>query len=159
MSPSTTVRVSSFKVLVPRYWKRELAPCMYGLSKKNPCRWVVVMPRYPSPVAPPGTERVVRTLMVAYKGRDQCVPTCKVPRFHPASCADDQPGLDYFRWVWRPMGLETTQDLDLVATAHCLQQPAVAPARWQDAGVWVSCFFAAADRQPGKEGKQLTRFE
>ena len=42
------------------------------------CRWVVVMPRFPSPVAPPGTERLVRTLMVAYKGRDQCVPVCKV---------------------------------------------------------------------------------
>ena len=36
------------------------------------------MPRFPSPVAPPGTERLVRTLMVAYKGRDQCVPSCKV---------------------------------------------------------------------------------
>lgn len=42
------------------------------------CRWVVIMPRFPSPVAPPGTERVVRTLMVTYKGRDQCVPICKV---------------------------------------------------------------------------------
>ena len=42
------------------------------------CRWVVVMPRFPSPVAPPGTESLVRTLMVAYKGRDQCVPSCKV---------------------------------------------------------------------------------
>ncbi len=41
-------------------------------------RLVVVMPRFPSPVAPPGTERLVRTLMVAYKGRDQCVPVCKV---------------------------------------------------------------------------------
>ena len=36
------------------------------------------MPRFPSPVALPGTERLVRTLMVAYKGRDQCVPSCKV---------------------------------------------------------------------------------
>ena len=36
------------------------------------------MPRFPSPVAPPGTERLVRTLMVAYKGRDQVVPVCKV---------------------------------------------------------------------------------
>ena len=42
------------------------------------------MPRYPSPVAPPGTERVVRRLMVAYKGRDQCVPACKVPRTSPS---------------------------------------------------------------------------
>ena len=41
-------------------------------------RLIVVMPRFPSPVAPPGTERLVRTLMVAYKGRDQCVPVCKV---------------------------------------------------------------------------------
>lgn len=41
-------------------------------------RLIVVMPRFPSPVAPPGTERLVRTLMVAYKGRDQCVPMCKV---------------------------------------------------------------------------------
>jgi hypothetical protein len=39
---------------------------------------VVIMPRYPSPVAPSGTERVVRTLLVAFKGRDQCVPACKV---------------------------------------------------------------------------------
>ena len=36
------------------------------------------MPRFPSPVAPAGTERLVRTLMVAYKGRDQVVPVCKV---------------------------------------------------------------------------------
>lgn len=42
------------------------------------CRWVVVMPRYPSPAAPPGTERLVRMLLVAFKGRDQCVPACKV---------------------------------------------------------------------------------
>lgn len=42
------------------------------------CRWVVVMPRYPSPAAPAGTERLVRTLLVAYKGRDQVVPVVKV---------------------------------------------------------------------------------
>ncbi len=36
------------------------------------------MPRYPSPVAPAGTERLVRTLLVAYKGRDQVVPTLKL---------------------------------------------------------------------------------
>ncbi len=36
------------------------------------------MPRYPSPVAPAGTERLVRTLLVAYKGRDQVVPVLKV---------------------------------------------------------------------------------
>ena len=50
----------------------------YNLVFCCACRWVVVMPRYPSPMAPPGTERLVRTLLVAYKGRDQCVPTCKV---------------------------------------------------------------------------------
>jgi hypothetical protein len=53
-------------------------------------RWVVVMPRYPSPVAPPGTERVVRTLMVCYKGRDQCVPACKA-RLCSLACTACQP--------------------------------------------------------------------
>ncbi|KAK9909290.1 hypothetical protein WJX75_000074 [Coccomyxa subellipsoidea] len=41
-------------------------------------RWIVIMPRYPSPVAPAGTERLVRTLLVSYKGRDQVVPVLKV---------------------------------------------------------------------------------
>ncbi|CAL8467857.1 g7395 [Coccomyxa elongata] len=49
-----------------------------GLGTEWRQRWVVIMPRYPSPVAPVGTERLVRTLLVAYKGRDQVVPTLKV---------------------------------------------------------------------------------
>ena len=60
--------------------KQDPIPAVLNLSVSDiaVCRWIVIMPRYPSPVAPAGTERLVRTLLVSYKGRDQVVPVLKV---------------------------------------------------------------------------------
>ncbi|KAK9808330.1 hypothetical protein WJX73_002528 [Symbiochloris irregularis] len=53
-------------------------PRYMGLSVEWKSRWVVIMPRYPSPsLLNTGEPGVVRSLLVIYKAPDQFQPTCK----------------------------------------------------------------------------------
>lgn len=50
-------------------------PRFMGLGAEWKDRWVVVMPRYQLTT---GRGTVARSLMVAYKDRESCTPSCKV---------------------------------------------------------------------------------
>lgn len=54
------------------------SPRYMGLSSEWKTRWCVIMPRYPVPTPSLANEqRVVRSLLVIYKGADQFQPVCK----------------------------------------------------------------------------------